>query len=248
MTTTSDSTAVSLWSALVVRGSLDSTVIPAFTAEGEWTVDAVFDPTTVLMQRIAAGELPEVIISTTGSLTGLPAGTLVEGTIAPLVRTGIGVGVAEGTAAAPIETVEELTAALLGARSVAYSRTGQSGIYFASLIEKLGIADEVNAKATILEKGFTAEAIIDGRADLAIQQVSELRFVPGIAVVGPLPEAVQSTPTSPSPSPRRALRRLGLAPSTRSSSESWRGARTSPRGCSYPTCRRHNKSSRSENS
>jgi molybdate transport system substrate-binding protein len=59
------------------------------------------------------------------------------------------------------------------------------------MIEKLGIADEVNAKATIVEKGFTGEAVIDGRADLAIQQVSELRYVPGIAVVGALPEPVQ---------------------------------------------------------
>jgi molybdate transport system substrate-binding protein len=192
MTTSSDPTVVPLWSALVVRGALDATVIPAFTAEGERTVDAVFDPTTVLMQRIAAGELPEVIISTATSLNALPAGTLVGGSIAPLVRTGIGIGVAEGAEAQEIETVADLTAALLGARSVAYSRAGQSGIYFSSLIEKLGIADEVNAKATILEKGFTGEAVIDGRADLAIQQVSELRFVPGIAVVGPLPEAVQA--------------------------------------------------------
>jgi molybdate transport system substrate-binding protein len=192
MTNSSDPTVVSLWSALVVRGSLDSTVIPAFTAEGNWTVATEFDPTTVLMQRIAAGELPEVIISTTGSLEALPAGTLVEGSITPLVRTGIGVGVAEGSEVHPIETVLDLTTALLDARSVAYSRTGQSGIYFASLIEKLGIAEEVNAKATVLEKGFTAEAIIDGRADLAIQQVSELRFVKGITVVGPLPEAVQA--------------------------------------------------------
>jgi molybdate transport system substrate-binding protein len=186
-----ESTVVSLWSALVVRGALDATVIPAFAAEGKGSVIAVFDPTTVLMQRIAAGELPDIIISTTGSLKDLPAGTLVEGSIAALVRTGIGIGVAEGAAAYQIETVADLTAALLASRSVAYSRAGQSGIHFASLIQELGIADEVNAKATILEKGFTGEAVIDGRADLAIQQISELRFVPGIAVVGPLPEPVQ---------------------------------------------------------
>ncbi|KRE59396.1 hypothetical protein ASG92_22460 [Arthrobacter sp. Soil736] len=192
MANSSDSTVVSLWSALVVRGALDATVIPAFAAEGKGSVNAVFDPTTVLMQRIVAGELPEIIISTTDSLKGLPSGTLVEESIAPLVRTGIGIGVAEGAAAYQIETVVDLTSALLGARSVAYSRAGQSGIHFASLIEKLGIADEVNAKATILEKGFTGEAVIDGRADLAIQQISELRFVPGIAVVGPLPEPVQA--------------------------------------------------------
>ncbi len=182
---------VQLWSALVVRGALEDGVLPAFTEETGVVVESVFDPTTVLMQRIADGERPDVIVSTTGSLDLLPAGVLAPGAITPFVRTGIGIGVADGEAEPDISTVERLTASLLAARSVAYSRAGQSGIYFASLIQELGIADEVNAKATVLEKGFTGEAIIDGRADLAVQQVSELRFVRGITVVGPLPEAVQ---------------------------------------------------------
>ncbi|MCU1579012.1 MAG: hypothetical protein JWP19_1216 [Rhodoglobus sp.] len=182
---------VRLWSALVVRGALEGAILPAFVEETGIVVESVFDPTTVLMQRIADGDRPDVIVSTTGSLDLLPSGVLASGAIAPLVRTGIGIGVAEGAVEPDISTVERLTASLLAARSVAYSRAGQSGIYFASLIEELGIADEVNAKATVLEKGFTGEAVIDGRADIAVQQVSELRFVPGITVVGSLPEAVQ---------------------------------------------------------
>jgi molybdate transport system substrate-binding protein len=183
---------VSLWSALVIRRALDSALIPAFEAQGGWRVDVVFDPTTVLMARIAQGELPEVLVATADSIRGLPNGTLVEGTAIPLVRSGIGLGVAEGSSVGGITGVPELKAALLRARSVAYSRTGQSGIHFASLIEKLGIADQVNKRATIIDKGFTGEAIVDGRADLAIQQISELRFVDGIAVVGPLPDPVQT--------------------------------------------------------
>jgi molybdate transport system substrate-binding protein len=143
------------------------------------------------MQRLADGERPDVIVSTTESLESLPEGSLAPGSIAALVRTGIGIGVAAGRARPRIATTEQLAASLRAARSVAYSRSGQSGIYFARLIQELGIAEEVNAKATVIPKGFTGEALLDGRADIAIQQISELRFVPGVDVVGPLPGPVQ---------------------------------------------------------
>ena len=80
----------------------------------------------------------------------------------------------------------------MAARSVCYSRIGASGLYFAKLIQDLGIADAVNAKATIASTGFTAERLVSGEADLAVQQISELMVVPGIEVVGGLPAAVQT--------------------------------------------------------
>ena len=76
-------------------------------------------------------------------------------------------------------------------RSIAYSRIGASGIFFARLIEQLGIADEVNAKATVIPSGFTAELAARGEVELAVQQVSELMVVPGVDVVGPLPIELQ---------------------------------------------------------
>jgi molybdate transport system substrate-binding protein len=82
--------------------------------------------------------------------------------------------------------------ALLAARSVAYSRLGASGIFFARLIERIGIAAEVNAKSTITPTGFTAERLVTGEADLAVQQISELKQVAGIEVVGPIPFALQT--------------------------------------------------------
>jgi molybdate transport system substrate-binding protein len=75
---------------------------------------------------------------------------------------------------------------------VAYSRIGASGIYFARLIEQLDIAAEINAKATIVASGFTAERLVSGEADLAIQQISELKQVDGIEVVGPIPPELQT--------------------------------------------------------
>jgi molybdate transport system substrate-binding protein len=75
---------------------------------------------------------------------------------------------------------------------VAYSRIGASGILFADLIARLGISDEVNARAIIAPSGLTAERLITGEADLAVQQISELKQVLGIAIVGPIPLQLQT--------------------------------------------------------
>jgi len=85
-----------------------------------------------------------------------------------------------------------LRGTLLAARSVAYSRLGASGVYFAQLIVRIGIAAEINGKATVVEQGFTAERLVSGEADLAVQQISELKQVGGIEVVGPIPHALQT--------------------------------------------------------
>ncbi len=183
-----DETPITLWSALVVRGALD-TLLPRFSRASGLDVAASFDPTTVLVRRLASEPPPDVVVVTSAALLESP---LIDVTsIRELVGTGIGVGVAAGTPPPSVATVPDLVETLLGARSVAYSRSGQSGIFFAALLHRLGIAERVNARATVIEKGFTGEAVVDGRADIAIQQVSELRFVPGVAVAGPLPDEVQ---------------------------------------------------------
>ncbi len=75
---------------------------------------------------------------------------------------------------------------------MAYSGLGASGIYFAQLIERMGIAAEINARARIIPQGFTAERLVSGEADLAVQQISELKLVAGIEIVGPIPLHLQS--------------------------------------------------------
>jgi molybdate transport system substrate-binding protein len=96
-----------------------------------------------------------------------------------------------GTPHPDIASEAAFRATLLAARSVAYSKIGASGIYFADLISRLGIAAEINAKATVTS-GFTAERLISGEADLAVQQISELKQVDGAEVVGPIPLALQT--------------------------------------------------------
>ncbi|CAM5280775.1 hypothetical protein SANTM175S_03650 [Streptomyces antimycoticus] len=142
----------------------------------------------MLLERIHSGEVPDVLIAVTDDIRQLSAQGTVDGRARlPVARTGIGLAVRARTPRPLIATVDDLVRTLLGARSVAYSRTGASGIYFAQLLGRLGIAEAVNARATIVQKGFAAATLLDGRADLAVQQVSELMTVPGVDVVGPLP-------------------------------------------------------------
>lgn len=186
------SATVSLFSGLAVKDILEDSVLPAFRAKHGTEVAATYEPTKVLSDLIADGARPDVMLGVGSALQQLAADdVLAAGSLSPLVRSGIGVAVAPDADAPSIETVDELVAAIRGARSVAYSRTGASGAHFAALLERWGITDEVNARATILGKGFTAEALLDGRADLAVQQVIELASVEGAQIVGPLPADAQ---------------------------------------------------------
>ncbi|AKS31152.1 substrate-binding domain-containing protein [Mycolicibacterium goodii] len=177
-----------LFSTLAVRGALESEVLPRLRKT--FDVAASFDPTSVLVNRIDAGERPDIVVAVSDALDKLRQRGVVTARSA-VARTGIGVGTASGAVAPQISTVPELVHALRSAQSVAYSRSGASGLYFAGLLDRLGIADDINRRATIIDKGFTGQAVVDGRADLAIQQISELAFIDGIKIAGPLPEAVQ---------------------------------------------------------
>ena len=181
--------------ALVVRGAFDAHVVPAFAAAGgraaiDWA------PTAVIMKALEAGETADAVFVLSDAMDRLIAAGKVEPeTRVDAVRSRYGIAVKAGAAHPDIGSVEALKRTLVAARSVAYSRTGASGIYFAGLLPRLGLEDAVNARATIIPQGFTAEKLVSGEADIAVQQISELMVVPGIEVVGPFPEPVQEVTT-----------------------------------------------------
>jgi molybdate transport system substrate-binding protein len=137
------------------------------------------------------GEAADVVILTKEALDDLAAkGTVARESCVDLARSFVGIAIRDGDAHPDISTEAALRTTLLGAR-VAYSRIGASGILFAQLIERMGIASEINARAVIIPSGFTAERLVTGEADLAVQQISELKLVTGIEVVGPIPRDLQ---------------------------------------------------------
>lgn len=151
-----------------------------------------WNPTSVIEKKMAAGEKADAVILTVPVMDrAIAEGVIVPESRVELVDSKIGLAMLPDAQAPDISSVEALKSALLNARSVAYSLGGASGIYFQTLLKKLGIEDEINARATTIPEGFTAEQLVKGNADIAVQQISELLMVEGIKVIGPLPEAVQ---------------------------------------------------------
>jgi molybdate transport system substrate-binding protein len=183
---------VRVLSTLALKGAIGS-LAPRLEAEAGTRIDADFAPTLALLERLRGGEGADVVILTKEALDDLAAmGTVVAASCADLARSFVGIAVKAGAGHPDITTEAALRATLLDARSVAYSRLGASGIFFTQLIERIGIANDINARAKIIPQGFTAELLVSGEADLAIQQISELKLVGGVEVVGPIPRELQS--------------------------------------------------------
>lgn len=164
-----------------------------YRAAGGARIDADFAPTLGLLDRLRGGEAADVVILTRQALADLATqGSVVAASCVDLARSFVGIAVKAGAAHPDIATESALRATLLGARSIAYSRIGASGIFFAQLIERLGIASEINARARIIPSGLTAALVVSGEADLAVQQISELKQVAGVEVVGPIPRELQT--------------------------------------------------------
>ena len=181
---------IRLLSTLALKGALGS-LAARFEAEGGARIDAGFAPTVALLERLRAGAGADVVILTKEALNDLATkGIVAADSCADLARSFVGIAVKAGAAHPDIATEAALREALLGSR-VAYSRIGASGIFFAQLIERMGIAAEINARAKIIPSGFTAEKLLSGEAELAVQQISELKLVAGVEVVGPIPRELQ---------------------------------------------------------
>jgi molybdate transport system substrate-binding protein len=183
---------IRMFSTLALKGAM-SRLAEGYQSSFRTRIDADFAPTLALLERVRAGEGVDLVILTQEGLDELASeGRVVPSSCVQLARSFVGIAVKAGAVHPDIATEVVLRATLLAARSVAYSKIGASGILFARLIERLGIAAEINARATIIPSGFTAEKLLSGEADLAVQQISELEQVPGIEVVGSIPRNLQT--------------------------------------------------------
>ncbi|MDE2580782.1 MAG: substrate-binding domain-containing protein [Rhodospirillales bacterium] len=151
-----------------------------------------FAPTKILAGRLEAGEAAELAILTAEAVVRLTAAGRLGPGGAALAASLVGMAQAPGRARPDIATPGALVATLQAAGSIAYSAAGASGLFFAALLDRLGIAADINAKATIIPQGLTGALVARGETEYAIQQVSELMLVDGIDVIGPLPAELQA--------------------------------------------------------
>ncbi|MDW8313583.1 MAG: substrate-binding domain-containing protein [Rhodovarius sp.] len=147
-----------------------------------------FGTTLRLREQITAGARAQLAILTDEAIRDLAARGILDGqSRRELALSWVGLAVRAGAPHPSIATLPDFLATLRALPSIVYSQSGASGLFFADLIERLGMAEEIRAKAMIIPAGFTAEPVARGEAAAAIQQISELMAVPGVEIVGPLP-------------------------------------------------------------
>ena len=183
-------TSIDVLSTLALRGVLLETA-DEFRAQTGLSFTATYKSTNIILNLTAEGATADMTIITREAIDRLVRdGILVAGSTADLAQSGVGIAVRAGAPKPDIGTVAALQRTLLETKSIAFTRLGASGVHFAQVIERLGIADEVRRKAHIGD-AYIGEVVARGEAEMAVQQISELMPVKGIDIVGPLPDEVQ---------------------------------------------------------
>ena len=182
-------------------GAAKSLVDPLAATFAHGKVQVAYQPMGRLVESLAAssqgGAEVDLVIVTEETLPRLERENRVQRGAKPVARVGIGVAVNETAASPDISTVEAFKRALLAAKSVVYidPKVGTSGKHVAEVLERLGIAEQVNAKATLGQGGYIVEPVGRGEIELGIHQISEILPVRGVKLVGPLPRELQKYTT-----------------------------------------------------
>ena len=181
-------TNIAVLSTLALKGGLEKSRAQLEQALGT-RLELHFDATQAILLRLAAGFRADLVVLTAEAMEELrQAGRVAQ--VRALGSSGVGVAVRAGAPKPDIGSVEALKRALEAASSVAHSKVGASGIYFAELLGRLQVTLK---KRVVVEKGPVGLAVARGEAELGVQQLCELEPVRGIDIVGPLPAAVQRT-------------------------------------------------------
>ena len=142
--------------------------------------------------RLERGEPIDVVIMAAPALAALiEQGKILAGSRVDLVESSIGMAVKAGAPRPDIGTLDALKRTLLAAKTIAYSDS-VSGTYLSTeLFQKLGIAEQIKDRLRKIQATPVGNAVADGEAEIGFQQMSELRPVKGIDIVGPLPPGAQ---------------------------------------------------------
>ena len=167
-------------------------LIPAFEKASGHKVSLEWSSTTEIRKRISAGETHDlVILGDSGTAALIRDGRLVGATRMVFAKSGISIAVRAGAPRPDVSSTDALKSALLAAKSVGYSE-GASGTYLISMFQKLGVYDQVRAKANIAGANIPVGGkVATGETEIGFHQLSELLPVKGIDIIGPLPGDLQ---------------------------------------------------------
>ena len=186
---------IKVLSTVALKAALDEELLPQFAKSGESKVVIKYGAAAALKQQIEGGETFDVAILTPAAVDDLiKQGKIVTGSRTNVARTGVGVAIRQGAAKPDISTVDAFKRTLLDAKSIAYGDPalgGASSIYFAGVLQRLGIAEAVKGKTKLTAAGESAQPVAAGEAELGIGQISEIVPVRGAELLGPFPGELQ---------------------------------------------------------
>ncbi len=168
-------------------------LVPQFERATKHQVAIRYGLGAALKRQIEAGERFDIAVLNAPLLDDLiKAGRIAGETRAVVARTGMGLAVREGAAKPDVRTTDALTRTLTGSRSIAYAREGAGGVFFAALIERLGLVEPLKPKLKPLTTGEeVGGAVARGDAELGVLPISEILPMTGVELLGPFPADVQ---------------------------------------------------------
>ena len=159
-------------------------------------VSVISDTAGGVQKRMEAGEKFDLVIGTTAVLDTLTQESKVSAQHADLAQMVAGISAQKGAAKPAIGTGDQVKASLLAAKTIAYvdpASGGITGVFFLSQADKLGVGQEVRAKAVLKPNGkAVATAVANGEAQYGVTLISEMLPNPGVTV-WPLPDDLQMT-------------------------------------------------------
>lgn len=152
-----------------------------------------FGASATFKRSIEAGEPFDLAILTPQLIEDLiKQGKIAAGTAVNIASTGIGVAVRAGSPKPDVATPEAMKQTLLKAKSIGYVKEGASAAAIVSMLDRLGIGNEVQHKIVFQPgAGPSMASVAGGQTDLAFALISEILSVPGVQLAGPFPPEFQ---------------------------------------------------------
>jgi molybdate transport system substrate-binding protein len=186
---------VKVLSANVFTGVLDK-IAARFEQGSDHKVTIIYATAGVIRERIRSGEIGDVAILPEPMIQQLQQQGHVAPGIVRIARSAVGIAVRRGQPTPDIGSVDDVRRVLLAAKTISYpdpTGGGATGVLMTRIFKRLGITDDMKARAVFPPKGqFAADVVARGEAEIAIAQPMEVLSQPGLELVGLLPNELQS--------------------------------------------------------
>jgi molybdate transport system substrate-binding protein len=187
---------VKVLAAVALTAVLDD-LAPVFEKSSGNKIELVYGLAADLRKRVLGGEPADVVILTRAAMDDLQKQErLFPDTLTNIGVTEVSMTIRAGAPRPDISSVQALKQTLLSAKSIVYAdpaKGGVSGVYFARVLDKLDLTDQLRAKTMLVPGAQAADVVAKGDAELGVAMASEIVPVKGAQLLGPLPGELANT-------------------------------------------------------